>query len=321
MSDIDLGSLRRAIEDEGYGWRAGPTSVSTLSLEQQEYRLGLRLEPDHLDRIASVMRRGPVAAAAFPSFWDWRDVDGADWTTPVKDQEGCGACVAFATVAAIEAMIKRDQGDAGLQPDLSEAHLFYCGCGDCCDRGWWPTYALDYSQSKGVPDEACFPYQDRNVPCSVSCADWQARSFKVVRWRELIDVGLRKEWLATNGPVIGCMAVYRDFYSYTGGIYQHVTGDLVGYHAICVVGYSELEQAWICKNSWGTDWGDEGWFKIRYGQTQIDTRFAMYGVEAVAPPSPAPEPTPQPGPQPATGCSPLSSIMRAIRSTSSQSEG
>jgi C1A family cysteine protease len=172
-----------------------------------------------------------------------------------------------------------------------------------------------------VPDEACFPYPDRNVPCSVSCADWQDRSFKVVRWRELIDVGLRKEWLATNGPVIGCMAVYRDFYSYTGGVYQHVTGDLVGYHAICVVGYSELEQAWICKNSWGTDWGDEGWFKIRYGQTQIDTRFAMYGVEAVAPPSPAPEPTPQPGPQPATGCSPLSSIMRAIRSTSSQSEG
>jgi C1A family cysteine protease len=138
---------------------------------------------------------------------------------------------------------------------------------------------------------------------------------KATSWRELLDVGVRKEWLATNGPVIGCMAVYRDLFSYTGGIYKHTTGSLAGYHAVCVVGYSDEDQAWICKNSWGTSWGELGWFKLAYGQCGIDSRFAMYGIGEATPPTPEPAPPPAPPPEPEPGCNLLKRIQQALRGT------
>jgi hypothetical protein len=78
------------------------------------------------------------------------------------------------------------------------------------------------------------------------------------------------------------MAVYRDFMFYKEGIYRHVTGDLVGYHAVCCVGYDQADGCWICKNSWGTEWGDDGYFKIAYGEADMDTQFPMFGVRTVA---------------------------------------
>jgi C1A family cysteine protease len=311
MSRGELMDLQRAIRDQGHTWDAGPTSLSTLPLEEQERRLGLRLVPEEMDRLAAMVAEMIPMAVEFPPAWDWRDVDGANWTTPIRDQKGCGSCVAFGTVATLEAMLKLHQQDASLQPDLSEAHLFFCGCGDCCDKGWWPSYALDYAKNSGVPGETCFPYQDHNMPCANSCADWQSQALKVVNWQEVLDIGARKEWLATKGPMVGCMAVYRDFFSYAGGVYRHATGDLAGYHAICVVGYSEAEQCWICKNSWGPGWGEAGWFKIGYGQCGMDSQFAMYGVEGVLPPGPEPAPPP-PAPPPG-GCSIIARLLKAIR--------
>jgi C1A family cysteine protease len=313
MSQDELMELRQAIRAQGHTWQAGPTSLSALPLAQQSLRLGLRLERAEMARIIVMMAEPPPRAAEFPPAWDWRNVDGADWTTPIQDQGACGSCVAFGTVAVLESMSKLHHNDASLQPDLSEAHLFFCGCGACCDQGWWPSHALDYAQSSGVPDEVCFPYQDRNLPCSGSCDDWPSRAVKVVSWQEIIDGGARKEWLATRGPMIGCMAVYRDLFSYTSGIYRHTTGDLAGYHAVCVVGYSEVEQAWICKNSWGPDWGESGWFKMAYGECGMDTQFAMYGIQDITPPSPQPEPKPEPEPEPAPGCNLWAQIVAAIR--------
>ncbi len=313
MSQDELKQLQGAISDRGYRWQAGTTSVSLLPPQEQERRLGLRLVPEEMARIATTLDELPLRAAEFPAAWDWRDVEGADWTTPIRDQKGCGSCVAFGIVAVLEAMLKLHQDSAGFEPDLSEAHLFFCGCGACCDKGWWPSYALNYAKNSGVPDEACFPYQDHNLPCSESCAEWQSRAVKVVSWQEVLDMGTRKEWLATRGPVVGCMAVYRDFFSYTGGVYRHTTGDLAGYHAVGVVGYSDAEQAWICKNSWGTDWGEGGWFKIGYGQCGMDTLFPMYCVEDVTPPGPEPPPPPPPPEPPKPGCNLMARFAASAR--------
>jgi C1A family cysteine protease len=311
MSNNELLDLERAIRDQGHAWRPGPTPLSSLTLEEQRRRLGLRLVPEEMARIAMMMAEVAPRAAEFPPAWDWRDVEGANWTTPIRDQKACGSCVAFATVGVLETMLKRYYGDAGLRPDLSEAHLFFCGCGNCCEQGWWPSYALNYAENSGVPDEACFPYQDHDMPCSTSCSDWQSRAVKVVSWSEVVDVGARKEWIAAKGPMVGSMAVYQDFFSYTTGVYRHVSGALAGYHAIGVVGYSEAEKCWICKNSWGPDWGDAGWFKIGYGEGGIDSEFAMYGVEAVTPPSSEPSPPTPPSPKP--GCDLWARLVQAIR--------
>jgi C1A family cysteine protease len=315
MSEDEFTNLQRAIDFQGYTWQAGPTALAGLPAEEQDRRLGLRLVPEEMNRLGVARAAMPPRAAVFPPGWDWRDVEGTDWTTPIRDQLACGACVAFGTVAVLEVMLKLHHNDAALQPDLSEAHLFFCGCGNCCDQGWWPTYALDYASQQGVPNESCFPYQDHNMPCSDGCDDWQAQAIKATSWQEVLDVGARKEWLSGRGPMIGCMAVYRDFYSYAGGVYRHTTGDLAGYHAIGVVGFSENDQAWICKNSWGPGWGDAGWFKIGYGECMIDTQFAMYGVDDVTLPSePGPEPPEPPTPPaPEPGCNLLQRLLQALR--------
>jgi C1A family cysteine protease len=310
MSQDEMMELQQAIQDQGYQWEAAETSLSTMPAEEQDRRLGLRLPPEEMERLEAAMTELAPAVADFPDGWDWRDVGGEDWTTGIRDQQSCGSCVAFGTVAVLEAMVKRHRNDATLQPDLSEAHLFFCGCGNCCNRGWWPRYALDYAQEKGVPDEACFPYQPRDMACTNSCEDWQDRATKVVTSQEILDVGARKEFLATTGPMVGCMAVYRDFFNYRSGVYRHTSGDLAGYHAICVVGYSEAEEAWICKNSWGAGWGDSGYFKIGYGECEIDTRFPMYGVDDVKPPEPGPDPDPDPDPD--DGCNFISRLVKSV---------
>ena len=85
--------------------------------------------------------------------------------------------------------------------------------------------------------------------------------------------------LVNNGPQITGMAVYDDFFSYKSGIYKHVAGDLAGYHCVNVIGYDDNEGCWICKNSWGTGWGESGFFKIAYGECGIDDAFGMWDIK------------------------------------------
>ena len=72
--------------------------------------------------------------------------------------------------------------------------------------------------------------------------------------------------------------VYEDFFSYTGGVYEHSWGDLEAGHCVAIVGWSNTNSCWICKNSWGTDWGEDGWFRIRWGNCGINS-----GVRWMAP--------------------------------------
>jgi hypothetical protein len=76
------------------------------------------------------------------------------------------------------------------------------------------------------------------------------------------------------------MAVYEDFYHYDSGIYKHVSNVYEGLHCIEVVGYSEINQYWICKNSWNTGWGENGFFKIEYGDSLIDN-YDKHGASGV----------------------------------------
>lgn len=262
-------------------WRAGTTSVSQLSESDQVRRLGLRVSEDEMRRVESILRSARASTVTFSPARDWRDKGGMNWITSVRDQGNCGSCVAFATVATLEAQARIQTTRADWNIDLSEADLFFCGAGRKCAEGWWPTQAMEYARTRGVPEEACFEYQDHDMDC-VASADRPQRLVTASRHEEVVDVNARKAFLDTTGPMVACMAVYRDFMYYRDGIYRHVTGDLVGYHAVCCVGYREDEQCWICKNSWGTGWGGNGFFKIAYGEADMDTQFAMFGVPQVA---------------------------------------
>jgi hypothetical protein len=103
-------------------------------------------------------------------------------------------------------------------------------------------------------------------------------AFKITGWASALSMADRKNLIASKGPVVAGMAVFEDFSFYHTGVYKHTTGVLRGYHAVSVVGYDDNLQCWIAKNSWSTSWGDSGFFKIGYGECQIDTSFAFYDV-------------------------------------------
>jgi C1A family cysteine protease len=91
-----------------------------------------------------------------------------------------------------------------------------------------------------------------------------------------------KKWIATRGPVTGCFIVYADFLAYVGGIYQHVSGEKKGGHCVALVGYDDANSCWIAKNSWGSTFGENGFFRIRYGECGIDSWSGPYGAEGVS---------------------------------------
>jgi len=200
---------------------------------------------------------------------DWRTFGGADWTTPVRNQGTCGACVAFATTGAIESRLEIGLSDPTLDADLSEAHLFFCNSGASCAKGWYPNAALDSARDTGITDEPCYPYDVSEQTCTL-CPDWEDRVTRLDDWVGLTNQADMKQTLADDGPFEATMLVYSDFFLYSGGVYRHTSGDLRGGHAVTVVGYDDEEGYWIAKNSWGRGWGENGWFRIAYGECQID---------------------------------------------------
>ncbi len=279
MSQDELKSLRNQIEKEGADWTPTITSVSRLTAEEQDQMLGLSVTKAELRSMEQAIRAETKLAAmhatpAAPVAIDWRN-NGGDWTTPITDQKSCGSCVAFGVVATVEARINIVCKEPNKDKDLSEAHLFYCGCGNCCSSGWNFPPALDFSRDTGIGLETSFPYTPGDQPCKAGIQPY----IKISSWNKVLTMDDRRHYLSTKGPLVAGMAVYSDFFSYSSGIYRQTSQDLRGYHAICVVGYDDNEECWICKNSWGPNWGDSGWFKIAYGHCQIDTTFPFYNVE------------------------------------------
>lgn len=280
-----LQQLRARLAEAGARWYAAETPIAALSLTEKRRRLGA--EPpagevplqEREERAKARLAATAAPAADVPASWDWRQADGGNYVTDVRDQSSCGSCVAFGTIAAVEATTRVKAKNPNLAADSSEAHLFYChgaAVGRNCDNGWWPNQALDAFKSIGVVDEACFPYRAGDQACS-PCSDWQSRVRKITGWQSLNSADQMKSWLSKNGPLISCFIVYDDFMHYGGGIYNHVSGQRLGGHCICIIGYNDAEGCWIAKNSWGADWGEKGFFRIRYGEVGID--YEMWGVE------------------------------------------
>ena len=263
------------------GWTAGETSVSELSDEEKAALLGVPMEALEWEQ-EQVAQAPPRMSASYsyPSTVDWRDYEGRDFTTPIRAQGSCGSCVAFGTIGAIESRLEIATNDPDFNPDLAEAQLFSCG-GGSCTYGWWPEAALDFARDTGIVDEACQPYSGQQQTCS-PCADWQTRVTQISSWVDMWGLDEVKQELADRGPVEVVMMVYSDFFYYTSGIYRHTSGGFAGLHAVTIAGYNDPEGYWIVKNSWGTNWGENGWFNIAYGESDIDSYFY---VPIVAEPS------------------------------------
>jgi PKD repeat protein len=155
---------------------------------------------------------------------------------------------------------------------------------DSCNGGYI-TDAAGFLQNKGVPLESADPYIAASS--STPVANWQADDYKIANWNYVIwgnmnqsqSVTALKNAIYNYGPVVVTMEVYSDFFAYGSGVYKYVSGSLQGGHAIAAVGWDDVNQCFICKNSWGTGWGENGYFRIAYSQMS-DNRvdFAMYSL-------------------------------------------
>ncbi|WP_198039083.1 C1 family peptidase, partial [Skermanella stibiiresistens] len=270
MPDPQLDALVRTLAQTGARWQAGATPLAQLSIDQKRARLGVVV-----DQAALARAMAPQAVAVTPAFApavDWRN---RNCVTPPKDQGNCGSCVSFCITGLVESMALIETGQ---NLDLSEADLHFCSSHGASCGGWWPDQALDQVRGRGLPDEAAFPYASAfegsgGGPVCRTAADRDARAVKISSSGAISNITARKNHLTTVGPASAVLHVFEDFFAYTGGIYAHVSGSNVGLHCVLVIGYSEADQCWICKNSWGIGWGDGGYFRIGYGECGIDTEF------------------------------------------------
>jgi len=131
-----------------------------------------------------------------------------------------------------------------------------------------------------------------NQPCTQAltlCSEWpyDINFTKIKDWKAIYNQDEMKKVLSEHGCLVADMLVYQDFINYPNGIYQHATGVYRGNHAVTIVGYDDVDDCWICKNSWGTGWGEAGggqaggWFRIAYNECGIDD--TMYKIELFCP--------------------------------------
>lgn len=280
---IKISDIRTAITQNNARWRANETTLTRMSDSARKQLLGAIPTPEAISLAAAPPQ---VTAPAFAPAVDWRN-KGGNHVSPVRDQGGCGSCVSFSCVAVVESMAHIE---SGLWLDLSEADSHFCSSHGANCNGWWPDQCLGQIKSRGVCNEAAFPYASAfggsPSPRCVAVANHAGVATKVTNVVALSGANAIKNHLSNVGPVAGCFDVFDDFFSYSGGIYRHVSGGLAGGHCVLVIGYSEADQCWICKNSWGTGWGTGGFFRIAYADMKLNGQhFPMYGATAVKLPS------------------------------------
>jgi C1A family cysteine protease len=296
-SEGEVAALNRAIQAQGAQWVAGETSLTSLSPDARKRRLGalkpLLTDEDHK---AAAREQAALAEVTPPASYDWRATATGNWVTPVRNQGNCGSCWAFATTAAAESQTLMSNNTPGLDLNLAEQLLVSCSPAGNCNGGYIST-ASNYIRDLGLPVETCFPYTATNNSCSNACQGWTNNSYHIAGWHWVVTtaptVEALKSALVTYGPLVTTMDVYSDFFSYRSGIYRYVSGTYQGGHAILIVGYDDPGQYFIVKNSWGTGWGEAGYFRIAYSQLSSVVDFGAYTI-ADEGGNPAPPPPPPP---------------------------
>jgi C1A family cysteine protease len=267
----NLLEIQKEIINQNVNWSANYTSYNISSNYICNYEYDIETSTyDDINYISNL-----------PDKYDWRNVSDNNWITSVKNQGNCGSCTAFGAIGALEAVIQIELEQI-IDIDLSEADLYYCNGGDCI-RGISISDASHYISSHGVSDELCFPYSINNRDCDDKSDNWENRIITARNGYTKGVLGI-KNAVYQYGPVVSAFNVYEDFYYYSGGIYEHVHGNVVGGHSITIVGWNDDPGYWICKNSWGNDWGEynpysnnyeKGYFRIKYEDSGIgkDTHF------------------------------------------------
>jgi len=253
-----------------------------------------------VDQIPNITSPTTTSNNPAPTSWDWTNHNGGNWMTSVKNQRICGSCWAFSAVGAVEAMINIETKNHTNNPDLSEEYLVsdchfqpYANQ-NCC--GGSKTLALQFIQQKGgIPDESCLTYQSKyctcdwrsaqwqcnvsncdyttgwncsDTRCEDRCSDWRAKLVNITDYDAVDETGMKGN--ITKGPLSVSIGIGYDVGGYWDGDIYRCANDSFSNHAVVVAGYDDVGGYWIVKNSWGTGFGEDGYFKIGYGECYIE---------------------------------------------------
>ena len=211
-----------------------------------------------------------------------RNIDGVSYVSVTKNQhipQYCGSCWAMASASAVSDRLRLMTKGAWPTQELSPQVIVNCakdaeGC-----HGGHPLNAFKLMHDDGIPTEGCMRYTatdnectDFNIcrdcghdtPCHAvqNYTKYYVEEFGSVSGEE----NMMKEIYA-RGPITCGIAVPDDLLAYKGGIYKDESGTHDLSHAISIVGWGEENgvKFWIVRNSWGTFWGEKGWFRVVRG--------------------------------------------------------
>jgi len=201
----------------------------------------------------------PSDVKIYPS-WDWRQ-----WgkVTSVKNQGKCGSCWAFSATGAVESLWAISNHTL---IDLSEQELVDCSSnfGNSGCQGGWMNNAFDFIQQNGLTSEANYPYTATNGTCNYTLAA-QSNITRIDGYQ--VPVANSSVWLEisllTNPVSVAVQADQKIWQLYKGGVVTKNCGTDLD-HGVLVVGYNSVVQTpyFIVKNSWGTQWGEQGYIRI-----------------------------------------------------------
>ncbi len=231
-----------------------------------------------------------VDNAVYPQQFDWRDLGGVT-AIDTQPESGCGGCWVYAATAVFESLIKIR---TGLEVDLSEEQISSClPNGNHTGIAW---QAFNFMQSNGVTTE-------EHIPCDFSfpVCDYEVNPdyyYLNDNWiMGMYDLPLDqrvkiiKYAIQTYGPVAGGFIVYEDWAYYQSGVYTYDNqSPYLGHHSIAIIGWEDdalLPNGgyWIVKNDFGEEWGESGYFRIGFGECEIDMAimFALWDPDTLYP--------------------------------------
>lgn len=219
-------------------------------------------------------QKGLLLTKDFPIAYDMRNAGpgGTSLLTPVKHQLSCGACWAFATFGAIESNWKiKGLGENDLsENNIKNCHGFEWGP---CSIGHHFMSTAYLIRGSGPIAEADDPYDPNNF----SCTNGLIPEAYIPTARYLPeDHDAFKETIINDGAVYNSYGSVSEDYQWINGNYTYCyQGTGTTSHAIAIVGWNDTlttacgQGAWLCKNQYGTSFGDNGYFYISYQDTLV----------------------------------------------------
>jgi len=213
--------------------------------------------------IGKTEKVNPIAVTV-PSYWAW-DVNKTGIVTPVKNQEQCGSCWAFSATETVESGFALAGGGLFV---LAPQQIVDCDTTDQGCDGGFPWDAYKYVESAGgLEPETDYPYTAKDGKCTFNKADVKAT---VANWTWVskaasTELTTMLTYVYQSGPVsVGVDASSWQFYN--GGVLQKNCGTEID-HAVQTTGFATINgvSAWRVRNSWGADWGENGYIWVERG--------------------------------------------------------